>query len=112
MMLPNTYMTALALGCLVLGAAASQAATREYFIAAEDVAWDYAPSGKDLTHHAPLPSEVDGHTKWHKTRFIEYTNAEFHTRKAVVPTACTRMASATARTTKERIIIQLDAEHA
>ncbi len=81
-MLRNNYLTVLALGCLVLTAAASEAATREYFIAAEDVPWDYAPAGKDLTHHAPLPSEVDGHTKWHKTRFIEYTDAEFQTRKA------------------------------
>lgn len=62
---------------LVLSAAASQAATREYFIAAEDVTWDYAPAGKDVTHDAPLPPEMEGHTQWHKTRFVEYTNDEF-----------------------------------
>jgi FtsP/CotA-like multicopper oxidase with cupredoxin domain len=81
MMLRRAYLLLVfALGCLVLTAAASAAATREYFIAAEGVVWDYAPAGTDVTHHAPLPPEVDGHTKWHKTRFIEYTNAEFHTR--------------------------------
>ena len=82
MMLRTTYLLVFALGCLILNAAASPAATREYFIAAEDEVWDYAPAGTDMTHHAPLPPEVDGHTKRHKTRFIEYTNAEFQTRTA------------------------------
>lgn len=75
------FVTVVLIGLLVLSAAASQGATREYFIAAEDVLWDYAPTGKDLSHNGPLPSEIVGHTKWRKTRFIEYTNGEFQTHK-------------------------------
>jgi manganese oxidase len=75
------YLAMLAIMLLVQSAAMSHAATREYFIAAEDVAWDYAPAGKDLTHDAPLPPEVSGRTQWRKTRFVEYTNHDFEKQK-------------------------------
>src|SRR5262249_14538109 len=57
------------------------AATRHYYIAAEDVTWDYAPSGRDLFHSHPVPMPWGGQTKWAKTRYIEYTDATFSTRK-------------------------------
>jgi hypothetical protein len=58
-----------------------QAATRHYYIAAEDVTWDYAPSGHDLLEGLPLPQPWLGHTKWSKARYIEYTDATFSVRK-------------------------------
>jgi len=57
------------------------AATRHYYIAAEDVTWDYAPSGRDLMHGGVIPQPWTTQTKWAKTRYIEYTDATFSTRK-------------------------------
>jgi manganese oxidase len=54
---------------------------RHYFLAAENVDWDYAPSGEDLTHNMPIPSPWAGRTKFRKTRYIEYTDATFTIRK-------------------------------
>jgi manganese oxidase len=56
--------------------------TRTYFIAAEDVSWDYAPSGKDLIDGQPIPLPWRARTVWPKTRYIEYTDATFTVRKA------------------------------
>jgi FtsP/CotA-like multicopper oxidase with cupredoxin domain len=69
-------------GVLLLASAhPSHASTREYYIAAEDVEWDYAPSRKDLTHEAPLPMEYRDRTVWRKVRFLEYANDGFKERK-------------------------------
>ena len=57
------------------------AKTREYFIAAEDVSWDYAPSGQNLMHGQPIPPPWLNHTRWNKSRYIEYTDATFSVRK-------------------------------
>lgn len=80
----HRYLIMYSLICLFLTAAESQSATREYFIAAEDVMWDYAPAGKDVTHDVPLPPDAEGHTKWNKTRFVEYGGEDFKKRKAEV----------------------------
>jgi manganese oxidase len=53
------------------------AATRHYYIAAEDVTWDYAPSGMDLIHGHALLSPWSKQTRWQKSRFIEYTDSTF-----------------------------------
>lgn len=58
-----------------------QARTRHYYIAAEDVTWDYAPSGLNLMHDRGIPQPWAGQTKWAKTRYIEYTDATFTVRK-------------------------------
>jgi hypothetical protein len=58
-----------------------EAKARHYYIAAEDVAWDYAPSGKDLVHGTALPAPWKAQTRWNKTRYIEYTDATFTTHK-------------------------------
>src|SRR5579864_4676778 len=55
--------------------------TRTYFIAAEDVSWDYAPSGHDLIDGLPIPLPWRNRTVWPKTRYIEYTDATFSVRK-------------------------------
>jgi hypothetical protein len=57
------------------------AATRHYFIAAEDVTWNFAPSGVDLIAGAPIPDPWVVKTQWPKTRYIEYTDATFKTKK-------------------------------
>lgn len=57
------------------------AATRHYYIAAEDVTWDFAPSGHDLLSGEPLPQPWLLKRQWPKTRFIEYTDNTFKTPK-------------------------------
>ena len=64
-----------------LGAQLCSAATRHYYIAAEDATWDYAPSKRDLIHGAHLPMPWSQQTQWPKTRFIEYTDSTFSVRK-------------------------------
>jgi hypothetical protein len=59
----------------------SVAATRHYYIAAEDVTWDYAPGGQDVLHGRQIPLPWAGHTQWSKTRYIEYTDATFSVSK-------------------------------
>jgi hypothetical protein len=66
---------------LLLCALPSAAATRHYYIAAEDVTWDYAPSGQNLLQGTPIPLPWRAKTRWSKTRFIEYTDATFTVRK-------------------------------
>ncbi|HEU4683960.1 MAG TPA: multicopper oxidase domain-containing protein [Nitrospira sp.] len=66
---------------LLIVAVPAPAATREYYVAAEAAEWDYARSGKDLTHGAPLPDEWRGRTIWRKVRFVEYADGEFKDRK-------------------------------
>ena len=55
--------------------------TREYYIAAEQVEWDYAPSGLELMHGAELSYPWGLHRRWMKTRFTEYTDGTFSHRK-------------------------------
>lgn len=65
-----------------------QAATRLYYIAAEEVLWDYAPSYPvNPMHNAPFSDEenvfVQGNNKnrighqYYKARYVEYTDASF-----------------------------------
>ena len=53
---------------------------RQYFIAAEDVVWDYAPLGRNRMHGTPIPDEWSD-SRRPKKRYIEYTDATFKTRK-------------------------------
>lgn len=50
---------------------------RHYYIAAEDVTWDFAPSGRNLMHNGHLPQLWANRTKWPKQRFVEYTDQTF-----------------------------------
>jgi len=54
---------------------------RHYYIAAEDVDWDFAPSNRDLIHNSPLRRLYSERTKWKKTRYIEYRDDSFTTPK-------------------------------
>jgi manganese oxidase len=66
---------------LCLCATQCSATVRHYYIAAEDVTWDYAPSGRDLLLARPIPQPWGGQTRWTKTRYIEYSDATFKVRK-------------------------------
>jgi len=57
------------------------AATRHYYIAAEDVPWNYAPSGTNLLTATPIRQPWSVKLEWQKTRFIEYTDDTFTTKK-------------------------------
>jgi len=57
------------------------AVTRHYYIAAEDVPWNYAPSGMNLLRALPIPRPWNAKLEWPKTRFIEYTDDTFTTKK-------------------------------
>ena len=59
----------------------SLAATRHYYIAAEDVTWNYAPSGHNLLNGTPIPQPWALKVQWAKSRFIEYTDNTFTTPK-------------------------------
>jgi FtsP/CotA-like multicopper oxidase with cupredoxin domain len=54
---------------------------RHYYIAAEDVVWDYAPGGYDVMHGKVIPVPWRAQTRWNKTRYIEYTDDTFSVRK-------------------------------
>ena len=56
-----------------------EAATREYWIAAEKVVWNYAPSGKNLIR-AEMGLGVWGKVlSYHKYRYIQYTDNTYMT---------------------------------
>ena len=72
---------ALLLATFCFVASCSLAATRHYYIAAEDVIWNYAPSGINLLNATPIRQPWSLKLQWPKTRFIEYTDDTFTTRK-------------------------------
>jgi manganese oxidase len=59
----------------------TRAHVREYYIAAEQVEWDYAPSGLELMHGAEVPYPWGLHRHATKTRYTEYTDGTFSQRK-------------------------------
>jgi hypothetical protein len=65
---------------VLVSASSCLAATRHYYIAAEDVTWNYAPSGHDLLTATPIRQPWI-QLQWPKTRFIEYTDGTFTTPK-------------------------------
>ena len=68
-------------GVIFVPSAAAQGTVRHYYIAAEDVFWDYAPTGRDLIHSGLIPKPWTNFTRWRKTRYIEYTDGTFASRK-------------------------------
>lgn len=55
--------------------------TRTYYIAAENVTWDYAPGGMDPMTHELVPFPWGEQTKYDKVRYIEYTDQTFTVKK-------------------------------
>jgi hypothetical protein len=78
---------AVALAALLVGAepALAQGQTRQYYVAAEEVTWDFAPSRKALIHgHGPseaIPKPWARNTRKKKVRYVEYTDSTFTTPK-------------------------------
>ena len=66
---------------VLLLASSSRASTRHYYIAAEDVPWNYAPSGRNLLNGTPIPQTLAQKLEWQKSRFIEYSDDTFTIRK-------------------------------
>lgn len=54
---------------------------RKYFVASEEVEWDYAPLGMDPLERGPLPAIWGKQTKYNKIRYVEYTDDTFQTQK-------------------------------
>lgn len=79
------FSAALLLGAV--GLTSAQAAIRNYYVAAEDVVWDYAPSGQNLIHCMGVPAPCGITPPWdtshifNKVRYIEYTDATFSAKK-------------------------------
>jgi manganese oxidase len=83
MQLSKKLLIALALAGSTLMAASGSAAVRQYFIAAEDQVWDFAPTNQNLIHchpeaaPCPIPAPwTDSHT-FPVTRYVQYTDAHF-----------------------------------
>ena len=78
--LPFTFYTLLAFaGILLCLSTPTEAATREYWIAAEKVEWNYAPSGKNLIRPA-MGLDVWGKALiYEKYRYIQYTDNTYMT---------------------------------
>jgi manganese oxidase len=55
----------------------AQAAVREYFIAAEKVEWNYAPSGKNLMYPQRGLGVWGKQLRYMKYRYVQYTDANF-----------------------------------
>ena len=73
-----------------LYAGSSQAAERVFYLAAEDVVWDYAAGGRNMLTGTPYTEEEKvfvEHTagrigsRYLKTRYVEYADADFRTPK-------------------------------
>src|ERR1700733_12103243 len=61
--------------------------TRTYYIAADEVKWDYAPRGRDLTGTPSVENESNEGTRtiFLKAIYREYTDANFTSLKARPP---------------------------
>jgi FtsP/CotA-like multicopper oxidase with cupredoxin domain len=53
--------------------------TRVYYVAAEDVDWNYAPFGADPVMGQQLPMPWGAQTTYHKQHYVRYTNETFTT---------------------------------
>jgi FtsP/CotA-like multicopper oxidase with cupredoxin domain len=82
-------LSAVAAAAAVLFASASPSAARErtYYVAADEVVWNYVPSGKDLIAQKPLPPLMPLQLGWsfHKAIYREYTDATFRHVKPRAP---------------------------
>ena len=56
-----------------------QPRTRTYYVAAEEVTWNYAPLGTDPAFGQPLPSPWGDQLEYLKDRYVQYTDASFTT---------------------------------
>jgi hephaestin len=71
----------------ILTAGRTDAAVRTYYIAADEVVWNYAPTGRDLIKNVVLPSPKPDRIGFifKKALYREYTDASFRTLKPRSP---------------------------
>jgi FtsP/CotA-like multicopper oxidase with cupredoxin domain len=81
MKISRSLVVGIACAVILLGATGAEAKTRHYYIQAEDVTWDFAPSGQDLLHRGPIPDPWTNSHVFEKTRYIEYTDGSFNYQK-------------------------------
>src|SRR5215831_14440432 len=85
-------LSMLVTACLGLESGAAQASgqTRVYYIAAEEVNWNYAPAGRDLMMGMPFDETQMAYverrddrigTSYKKALYVEFTDASFTRRK-------------------------------
>lgn len=84
----------LPLAFLLAMACATPGRTRNYYIAADEVEWNYAPSGTDLITGQPFDAMARHYMEpgpgrigrvWHKAIYREYTDSSFRTLKPRPP---------------------------
>lgn len=63
----------------VFQASGYQPRTRSYYVAAEEVNWNYAPLDSDPVFGRPLPEPWGLQTVYPKQRYVQYTDASFST---------------------------------
>ena len=76
----RSFLASLIFALLMASAAAPAAATvRTHYIAADEVVWNYAPSGRDLITGSPLPPLQPKQFGWsyRKAIYREYTDGTF-----------------------------------
>jgi FtsP/CotA-like multicopper oxidase with cupredoxin domain len=59
----------------------AHARERHYYVQAEDVVWDFAPTNQNLVHGGLIPDPWTNSHVFPKVRYIEYTDPSFATRK-------------------------------
>ena len=59
--------------------AAYRPRTRHYYVAAEDTVWDFAPLNYDSVYGQPVPSPWGDSLRYHKVRYVQYTDQTFTT---------------------------------
>jgi FtsP/CotA-like multicopper oxidase with cupredoxin domain len=82
---PLLALIAAAGALLTVAARAEAGSTRHYYVQAEDVTWNFAPSGQDELHGGPIPEPWTNSHTFEKTRYIEYTDGSFSHRKPQPP---------------------------
>jgi hypothetical protein len=70
--------------CLIQTPALAET-TRHYYVQAEDVDWDFAPTNQNLVHGGEIPKPWTRSHVFPKVRYIEYTDGTFSARKAQPP---------------------------
>ena len=80
-MLTHAVWSRMLLGALAAAPPLGAQTVRHYYIAAEQVSWDFTPSGGDLIHANEVPFPWRSQTRFTKERYVEYTDDTFSTPK-------------------------------
>jgi manganese oxidase len=79
----KTFCSAvLVFACCVMEPIVFGQTTRHYYVQAEDVVWDFAPTDENLVHGGEIPKPWTKSHVFSKVRYIEYTDGSFSTPKA------------------------------